>query len=165
MVRQAGLAVTHGFLAADGGLIEPLQAVLAAATAQGLADPAGTWAAVNGPLDQLPRCVRPRSHIPYCDPTATPVSQARPAVEANLGLMPEANFAIIGGGLRNEGSTHCDGPNRPFAPKARAKAPLALPKWPVLTNRRSGWGGFSRRAGRGSGRSYPGRALAGRARG
>lgn len=101
VLPQAGLAVTRGFAAAHGDLIAPLQAALATATAQVLADPAAAAAVASGPLDQ-PAPVLAAS-IPHCNLTATPASAARPAIEAMLGLMAAADPAILGGGLPDDG--------------------------------------------------------------
>lgn len=94
---QAGLAVTRGFAQAHGDLIAPLQAVLVAATAAVLADPGAAASAASGPMDQ-PAPVLAAS-IPHCNLTATPATEARPAIEAMLGLMASADPAIIGGSL------------------------------------------------------------------
>lgn len=101
VVPQAGLAVTRGFAEARGDLIPPLHAALATATAAVLADPAAAAAAASGPLD-LPVPVIAAS-IPHCNLTATPATEARPAIEAMLSLMAAADPATIGGRLPDDG--------------------------------------------------------------
>lgn len=101
IVPQAGLAVTQRFSAEHGDLIAPLQAALVAATAAVLADPAAAAGHASGPLEQ-PAPVLAAS-IPHANLTATPASQARPALEAMYSLMMTADAAILGGRLPDDG--------------------------------------------------------------
>lgn len=101
VVPQAGLAVSGGFTDAHGDLIAPLQAALVEVTAQVLADPPAAADAASGPLDQ-PAPVLAAS-IPHSNLTTTPATEARPAIEAMLGLMAAGDPAIIGGGLPDDG--------------------------------------------------------------
>lgn len=101
VVPQAGLAVTRAFAQAHSDLVAPLHAALVAATARVLADPGAAAAAAAGPLDQPAPVIA--ASIPNCNLTATPATEARPAIEAMLRLMAEADSAIIGGGLPDDG--------------------------------------------------------------
>lgn len=101
IVPQAGLAVTKRFGEEHADLIEPLHRILAAATSQVVADPKLGAADAAERLEQ-PAPVLERS-IPHCNLTATPASEARPALEAMFSLMSRNDPAIIGGALPDDG--------------------------------------------------------------
>lgn len=101
VVPQAGLAVTKRFSEDHGDLIAPLQALLAQATAQVLGAPVEAAEQASVPLEQ-PAPVLAQS-IPHCNLTATPASEARPALEAMFSLMAESDPAVIGGSLPDDG--------------------------------------------------------------
>ncbi|MGE4337413.1 MAG: ABC transporter substrate-binding protein [Pigmentiphaga sp.] len=101
VVPQAGLAVTRGFTERHGDRLPQLQAAMVAATAKVLADPAAGAKAAAGPLEQpVPMLTR---SIPHCNLTATPASEARPALEAMFQLMAKADPALLGGKLPDDG--------------------------------------------------------------
>lgn len=101
VVPQAGLAVTQAFSANHGDLIAPLQAAMVAATRAVLADPAAAAGHASGPLEQPAPMLA--ASIPHANLTATPASEARPALEAMFGLMMTADAAILGGRLPDDG--------------------------------------------------------------
>jgi len=97
IVPQAGLAVTSQFTKQHGNRLPALHQALAQATKQVLADPAAAAKLAAGPLEQ-PAPMLTRS-IPHCNLTATPATQARPALEAMFQLMAKADPKILGGKL------------------------------------------------------------------
>jgi NitT/TauT family transport system substrate-binding protein len=101
IVPQAGLAVTKAFSASHGDLIAPLQAALVAATAEVLADPATAAGHASGPLEQPAPMLA--ASIPHANLTATPASQARPQLEAMFDLMGQADPALFGGKMPDDG--------------------------------------------------------------
>lgn len=101
IVPQAGLAVTKAFSANHGDLIAPLQAALVAATAEVLADPATAAGHASGPLEQPAPMLA--ASIPHANLTATPASQARPQLEAMFELMGQADPALFGGKMPDDG--------------------------------------------------------------
>lgn len=101
VVPQAGLAVTRGFSETSPELIAPLQELLVRATEAVKADPAAAAAHAAGPLE-LPAPVLAAS-IPHSALVARPASTVRAEIEAMLTLMSEADAAIIGGSLPDDG--------------------------------------------------------------
>jgi len=93
--------VTRGFAETHGDMIAPLHDALERVTAAVLADPAAAAASASAAPD-MPEPVLAGS-IPHCNLTATPASQARPAIEAMLALMVEADPTTLGGGLPDDG--------------------------------------------------------------
>ncbi|WP_323009982.1 ABC transporter substrate-binding protein [Paracoccus sp. (in: a-proteobacteria)] len=101
VLPQAGLAATKGFMTNGAELLAPLQAALARANEEVLADPVQAATAAAGPLD-MPAPVLALS-VPHSRLAVRPASEARPAVEAILSLMAETDVAIIGGKLPDDG--------------------------------------------------------------
>ena len=100
VVPQAGLAATDRFLADHADLIAPLQAVMEDATAAVLADPQAA-AVQAAPYLELPAPILAAS-IPHGNLTATPATQARPALEAMFDLMAKGDAGILGGKLPDD---------------------------------------------------------------
>ncbi|SIQ80230.1 NitT/TauT family transport system substrate-binding protein [Paracoccus thiocyanatus] len=101
ILPQAGLAATDAFLAHGADLLAPLQAALLRANAEVLADPVRAATAAAGPLE-MPAPVLALS-VPHSRLAVRPATAARPAIEAVLALMAEADAAIIGGKLPDAG--------------------------------------------------------------
>ena len=78
-----------------------MQAALVATLPQVLADPGGAAASAADALG-MPAPVLAKS-IPHCALTATPAGAARPALEAMFAAVAEADAAIIGGKLPDDG--------------------------------------------------------------
>lgn len=97
VLPQAGLAVTEAFLADHPGVADALQDAAAAATAAVAADPQGAAAHAAAALG-LPQSVIAAA-IPHSNLVAIRASEARPAIEAMLSDMTDADAGIIGGGL------------------------------------------------------------------
>lgn len=100
-IPQAGLGVTQAFIDAAPEAAAALQAALVATLPQVLADPGGAAASAADALG-MPAPVLAKS-IPHCALTATPASAARPALEAMFAAVAEADAAIIGGKLPDDG--------------------------------------------------------------
>lgn len=100
-IPQAGLGVTQAFIDATPEAAAALQAALVATLPQVLADPEGAAASAADALG-MPAPVLAKS-IPHCALVANPSSAARPALEAMFAAVAEADAAIIGGQLPDDG--------------------------------------------------------------
>lgn len=101
LLPQAGLAATDAFMAGGAELLAPLQAALARANAEVLADPVQAATEAAGALD-MPAPILALS-VPHSRLAVRPAGEARPAIEAILSLMAETDAAIIGGKLPDDG--------------------------------------------------------------
>ncbi|POF27733.1 ABC transporter substrate-binding protein [Roseibium marinum] len=101
VLPQAGLAVTQGFLDANGASLPDILAVLRIATSQVLANPSQAATHASEPLG-LPVPLLTAS-IPHCNLVARPAGEARADIERMLKAMAGENMARIGGKLPDDG--------------------------------------------------------------
>lgn len=97
VVPQAGLAITQGFLGANGDAVRPIHAALKAATADVLADPAAAAAHATKALG-IPAPLLAAS-VPHCGLVARAAREARPDIERMLSAMADTKMERIGGKL------------------------------------------------------------------
>ena len=101
VLPQAGMALTDGFMAANPGVAEALQEIIEAATEAVNADPARAAADASEALE-MPAPILAAS-LASSNLVATRASAARPDIEAMLSTLAEADAAIIGGKLPDDG--------------------------------------------------------------
>ncbi|WP_050526557.1 ABC transporter substrate-binding protein [Pseudorhodobacter aquimaris] len=99
---QAGLAVMQGFLDSHGDALPAILDVIAAATAEVLADPAAANLSIATKQLGMPAPLLAGS-IPHSNLVARPAVEARGDVEQMLTAMGAPDFANLGGGLPNDG--------------------------------------------------------------
>lgn len=100
-IPQAGLGVTADFTAAHPEAPAAIQSILAEVVESVIADPVAA-AASAADLLGMPAPVLARS-IPHSALTATPASEARPALEAMFTAVADSDPRIIGGALPDDG--------------------------------------------------------------
>lgn len=101
VLPQAGMALTDGFMAENPGIADELQAIVEAATATVNADPARAAADAAEALE-MPAPILAAS-LATSNLVAIRASAARPDIEAMLLALAEADDAIIGGKLPDDG--------------------------------------------------------------
>lgn len=100
VLPQAGLAITQGFLDANGDAVALILSILEAATADVLSDPAQAAADATKALG-LPAPLLAAS-IPHSNLVARPAAEARADVERMLNAMAGPDMARIGGSMPDD---------------------------------------------------------------
>lgn len=101
VLPQAGMALTDGFMAANPGIADALQTIIETVTKAVNADPARAAADASEALE-MPAPILAAS-LASSNLVATRASAARPDIEAMLSTLAEADAAIIGGKLPDDG--------------------------------------------------------------
>ena len=100
VLPQAGLAITQGFLDANGNDVSGILVALQTATSEVNADPGKAAAAATEALG-LPAPLLTAS-VPNCNLVARPAQEARPDIERMLTAMAGPDMAKIGGKLPDD---------------------------------------------------------------
>ncbi len=101
VLPQAGLAVTDAFTGANPGIVDALQAALEQAAASAVANPGKAAADATAALEMPPPVLA--ASIATSNLVALRASQARASIESMLKTLSDADPALIGGKLPDDG--------------------------------------------------------------